>query len=142
MTSTGCLQVFLDSLKCVTTDEGFLLPWSLPAKEAVVTAAQLLQWMHTVTNTLEVVKPLVMLVQSCFHDSKSCRVAREKMQSKYLELQASSRFREAWKRILSNIGRQACPIFYQYATDKMLESLVYDYYPISHNQPPVLNMEL
>lgn len=114
------------------------MPWSVPAKEAVVTAQLILQWMLRPgsNNTVEVVKPLVLSVQSCFHDSKNCRVAWSKMWSKYIQLRSSKQFREAWKSILDNVGRQPCPIFYQYVTDKVLESLIQDYYPARLNTTP------
>ena len=64
---------------------------------------------------------LVSRLRGCLHRSQSARVARERMWCKYYKLRASDEFRTMWKEILcDSIGQEACPIFYQYVTDKPL----------------------
>jgi hypothetical protein len=55
-------------------------------------------------------------------------VAREKMWQKYYEMRTSEHFKGAWSDILKNINSVPCPIFYQFVTDKIMESLIDEYY--------------
>lgn len=110
------------------TDEGFSLP-TLPASNARVCANKLLDWIAVNKGPSAIAaKSLVQLLQGCFHDSKSLHVAREKMWRKYYGLRSSEQFRDTWRDILKNINCEPCPIFYQFVTDKIMESLINDYY--------------
>ena len=65
---------------------------------------------------------LVSELKRCFHTSWSPRVARDKLWQNFFTLRSSESF---WKRfLLKSIGATACPIFFQYITDKMMETLI------------------
>ncbi|SMN01581.1 hypothetical protein SPONN_2647 [uncultured Candidatus Thioglobus sp.] len=116
------------SVTLVVTDEGFSLP-TLPASNARICAQELLQWISgEVAAAKSIAKSIVKMLEECFHETRSLRVAREKMWTNFYKLRSSQRFRDTWKEVLKNIHREACPIFYQFVTEKVMEALIREHY--------------
>ena len=52
------------------------------------------------------------------------------MWENYYKLRSSNHFKEAWSELLRKIECQACPIFYQFVTEKMMEWLIMEHFPL------------
>lgn len=131
----GCQELLRNAVTMVVTDEGFSLP-TLPAMNARTCAHQLLQWISSdrmASSTAA--KSIVDSLERCFHESKSLHVVREKLWSNYYKLRSSDQFRDAWTEMMKNIDYAACPIFYQFVTDKMMESLISEHYRLESESP-------
>ena len=123
---------FEDMLKVavisVLTDRGFQS--SEKGQKAQLCASKLLEWMAERENRKEVSD----FSSTMIHDLERClrhprkvkfHTLKERMWEKYFKLRASDPFRSVWANFLQkSIGMNSCPIFYQYVTDKLMESLI------------------
>ena len=74
---------------------------------------------------------LVSDLRGCFHASKSTRVRREIMWEKYYKLRLSDEYTQRWMQFLdSSISAQACTIFFQYVTDKIMDKLIKEHFTL------------
>ena len=113
----------------VLTDDGFTIP-SPPARKAIETAEQLLEWLLNKENdslfSLFAVD-LVEGLEGCFKYGKtrSLKKRREKMWESLFKLRSTQNFRSKWSDFLqSSISVPASPIFYQYVVDTMFDVLL------------------
>ena len=70
---------------------------------------------------------LITSLESCFSHPRKVKfhTLRERIWERYFKLRASSQFKQAWVDFLKkNIGFDACPIFYQYVTNHIMETLL------------------
>lgn len=99
-------------------------------------AEKLLQFFSSNKITSSVfAKAIVGSLDDCFRESRSIRVAREKMWENYYKVRSSDEFQDAWTENLKNIECKACPIFFQFVTDRMMESLIIEHYPLGLHAP-------
>ena len=53
----------------------------------------------------------------------------------YHSIRSSDEFCNSWEKFLhESPGCEACPIFYQYVTDKVFKSLISMHYPVAQNE--------
>lgn len=119
-------------------DEGFSLP-TPSAASARKCAASLLAWIgdHTQLATTFAFN-LVRHLNHCFEHSSAIvkiRTKREKMWGSYHAFTCSDDFKREWKDFLVKQVdlEEASPILYQYITDKIMELLIEDHFPIVHH---------
>lgn len=114
------------------------------ARNALTCAEQFLEWMDTnKEESKAIASSLVSNLRGCFHKSKSTRVARDRMWEKFYKFRSSDGYKKFWKEILSDsISHKACPIFYQYVTDKVMESLITFQFPLGLEASQESPMEL
>ena len=125
-------------MSIVITDDGFSLP-TLPARNARTCAQELLQWISSDNLASRTcAKSIVNMLEECFQETKSLRVTREKMWTNFYRLRSSEYFRDTWKEIMERIHREACPIFYQFVTEKIMEALITEHYPVQRETPLVV----
>ncbi len=134
----GCQEVnslFRAAVSKVLTDDGFQLPTE-PARNALTCAEKLLEWVDSnKTEAGVVASSLVADLENCFHKSKSPSVARDRMWGKYYQLRSSDKYRTFWsKTLLETIGAKACPIFYQFVADNIMEQLIIGHFPVTEEQ--------
>ncbi len=111
-------------------DEGFKLP-TLPAATAVKCANAFLQWM-SINPGLAVMfeNNLVGQLKRCFRTYRSVQVGREKMWESFYKLTSSDSFRDMWKRLLIPNNIEPTPIFYQYVTDSIMNTIIKEKFPV------------
>ena len=133
----GASELVRVAVTLILKDEGFGLP-STPASSARVTAEKLLEWSSQQENKPvweAFAEQLVSDLNRCFEEpwSRSMRQAREVMWERLFKLRSSQYFRDLWaKCLLDAIGCEpACPIFYQFVTDAVIEVLVKRNFPVS-----------
>ena len=125
----------------VLKDDGFQLPTPL-AKRAVRTAEMLLEWLSDTANELPstaFASSFVDSLNTCFQPFtvKTVRSGREKMWENYYKLRSSDNFKTKWTTFLNDsVGSVACPIFYQYVTDCIMEVLIKQYFPVDTTSEP------
>ena len=70
-------------------------------------------------------------LNSCFSTYRTARSAREQMWERYYKLRSSEGFVTRWAEFLqASVGSEACPIFYQFVTDSIMEVLIKEHFPI------------
>ena len=125
-------ELFEKVLTSLINDQGFTL--SQTVQRARLCAERLLEW--TTANkedTLKFCLDLNSSLQLCLiHPRKvKCRTLRERIWEKYYKLRASASFTAKWDTFLQrSIGFGACPIFFQYVTDKIMEILIKEHFPV------------
>ena len=119
-------------------DEGFNLP-TLPATTAVKCAKGFLEWL-TVNPISAVVfeRNILHKLEGCFRTYRSVQVGREKMWESFYKLTASDSFGKMWKQLLISINIEPTPIFYQYVTDRLMNTLIKEKFPVK----PVADKEI
>lgn len=119
--------MFKKVLTLLINDQGFAL--SQTARRARLCAERLLEW--TTANEEDASKFCLDLnssLQLCLtHPRKvKCRTLRERIWEKYYKLRASA---AKWDTFLQrSIGFGACPIFFQYVTDMIMELLLKEHF--------------
>ena len=107
-------------------DEGFQLPTPL-AEKALKCAERLLEWLSEPENKEAASvfgSNFIGSLNSCFSTYRTARSAREQMCS-------SEGFVTRWAEFLqASVGSEACPIFYQFVTDSIMEVLIKEHFPI------------
>ncbi len=116
-------------------DEGFQLPSSL-ASAAQKTAKKVQAWCRNPASQQALTAfstKLVTQLESAFTSTATKFQARkEKMWGNYHTIRASDKFSSGWKQFLQESpGCEACPIFYQYITDKIFKRLIEIRYPVA-----------
>ena len=130
-------------------DDGFSL--SDKARRALLCAHKLQQYELVPQNKKTVsdfCNYLLIHLQDCLkHPRKvKCRTLRERIWERYYKFRSSDEFKVMWREFLQKtIGFEACPIFYQYITDKILETLLKNSFKVqdvsSKEQPLSLDFE-
>ncbi len=71
-------------------------------------------------------------IQRCFSKkSKNPRTARDTLWKNYFQLRSSDAYKSFWKKaLLDSIRGNACPMFYQYIADYIIEHLVGIHFPV------------
>lgn len=116
------------ALTSVLTDKGFQS--SENGHKVQLCASKLLEWMAERENRKEVSD----FSSTMIHDLERClrhprkvkfHTLKKRMWEKYFKLRASHPFRSVWANFLQmSIVMNSCQIFYQYVTDKLMESLI------------------
>ena len=119
----------------VLKDESFSLP-SMPARAARDSAEKLLEWsaeQQNKTAWAAFAEELVRCLNCCFCESRSgcMRSTRERMWESFFKLRSSQAFKDLWAKFLRDSIRcePACPIFFQFITDAIMEELIRDHFP-------------
>lgn len=126
------LELLRAAVSLILKDEGFQLPTE-PARNAVRSAERLLEWIDGNKDKATVIaSSLICNLDKCFPKSRSPKAARDRMWGNFYKLRSSDDFREFWKKFLSeSIGARACPIFYQFVVDQVMDQLVKVRFPIT-----------
>lgn len=115
------------------TDDGFQLP-TPSAERAYKSAEKLLDWSLEAEHRAAVTTFADVLIGSlkgCFQAYRTVRVGREHMWERYYKLRSSEAFKARWAKLLrESIGTEACPIFYQFVTDAIMEELIKQHFPV------------
>lgn len=121
----------------VLTDEGFSIPTD-PAREARKTAEKLLEWSsENKAAWYEFAHKLITSLLGCFetHTNLSrIKKQREKMWEKFHKMRSSESFTLDWDSFLTKkaaVCVEACPIFYQFITDSLMEELIKLRFPVA-----------
>ena len=121
------LHLLKTSCSLVLKDEGFQLPTPL-AEKALKSAERLLEWLSDAENKEAAsifASNFIGSLNSCFSTYRTARSGREQMWERYYKLRSSERFVTRWTQFLeASVGTEACPIFYQFVTDSIMEVLI------------------
>ena len=122
--------MFKNALTSILTDRSFSV--SEKATRAVLCAERLLEWTSSNKEvTFQYCQTMITDLRQCLkHPRKvKCRTLRERMWEKYYKFRSSENFKKNWGTFLQkSIGMQACPIFYQFVTEKIMEHLISDHF--------------
>ena len=111
-------------------DDGFNIP-TLPATTAVRCAKEFLEWLSVNPESAVVFEyNLVHLLRGCFRTYRSVQVGREKMWESFYKLTSSDSFGDMWKRLLIANNIEPTPIFYQYITDTIMNTIIKEKFPV------------
>ena len=126
------------------------------AQHALLCAEKLLEWMSESEHKILANDFASMIYSSICECSQHLLVQRqhrhrhrfkEKLWENYYKLCSSDTFRSSWKSFLqSSIGLSACPIFYQYITQKIMEMVIKEQFSVEQQSssngkptPPALD---
>ena len=127
------LHLLKTSCSLVLKDEGFQLPTPL-AEKALKSAERLLEWLSDAENKEAAsifASNFIGSLKSCFSTYRKARSGREQMWECYYKLRSSERFVTRWAQFLqASVGTEACPIFYQFVTDSIMEVLIKEHFPL------------
>ena len=137
MSTLYVLAEYLHLLKTACSlalkDEGFQLPTPL-AEKALKCAERLLEWLSEPENKEAASvfgSNFIGSLNSCFSTYCTTRSARQQMWERYYKLRSSEGFVTRWAEFLqASVGSEACPIFYQFLTDSIMEVLIKEHFPI------------
>ena len=111
----------------------FLLP-SPSAERARKSAELLLEWMSEPTNqpsTIAFASNMIDNLLKCFESRRTVRKGRERIWENYYKLRSSEAVRAVWATLLrESIGGDACPIFFLFVTDAIMEELIEQHFPV------------
>lgn len=126
----GCQELLQNAVSLILSDEGFSLP-TKPATDACMCAQKFLKWMSSNKQASSTfAKSIIKSLLLCFPERRSARMTREKMWQNYYQLRSSDDFVESWSEELKMIECSACPIFFQFVTDKLMEFLITEHFPL------------
>ena len=136
---SGSQQFLQKAVVLVTKVNLFKLP-TVPAANTLKAAECFLKWAEEnkeafATFSLETAKVL----RTCIYSGKNLQASRERTWTAYFKLTTSESYNDTWKRLLEAIGCDATPLFWQYVTDKMFNSLLKEEFalPELHHQGTV-----
>ena len=122
------------AVMAVLEDDGFSLPSEL-ARKARATATRVLTWSSEPNNLpmlTAFARELLQLLEECLTSRQPSQSQREKMWEAYHKLRTSAVFKSLWVRFLdTSTAGEACPIFYQYVTDKLFKASIMQHFPVS-----------
>ena len=130
--------MFVIGVEKVLEDDGFQIPSPL-AVAARETATTVLAWCRDPGNeqalstfSSQLVSKLQVAVSQ---QARKLQTQREKMWGMYHSIRSSDDFRTSWEKFLhESPGCEACPIFYQYVTDKVFKRLIFMYFPVAQSE--------
>ena len=126
------LQLLIQATSSALSDKGFNLPTER-AQKARLCAEKFLDWAktHQAEAGSFATTRLHSLRLCCTHPRKvTYHTLKEHMWEKYYKLCATEGFRGQWATLISNIGFQPTPIFYQYVIDAMMEIVIKEIFPV------------
>lgn len=122
------------AMNAVLEDDGFSLPSEL-ARNARTTATRVMSWCDDPSNLpilTAFAQELLHLLEKCLTSRQSSQSQREKMWEAYHKLRVSAVFKSIWVHFLeTSAATEACPIFYQYVTDRLFKVLIKLHFPVS-----------
>jgi hypothetical protein len=126
------LDLFDKALSKLCNDEAFCV--SERAERASLCAQRLMRLQdRSVVAVFS--RDLLASLRSCFHHPQKklkCRYFRERIWESYYKLCASDEFRGKWKDFLGKtIGFSACPIFYEYITNELMDKILFNHFKVS-----------
>ena len=130
--------MFVIGVEQILEDDGFQIPSPL-AVAARETATIVLAWCRNPANEQALStfsSQLVLKLQvAVSQQARKLQTKREKMWGMYHSIRSSDNFRTSWEKFLhESPGCEACPIFYQYVTDKVFKRLIFMHFPVSTTQ--------
>ena len=136
------VEIFKEALMMLIDDDGFSL--SDKARRALLCAHKLLQY-ELVPQNKKTASDFLIHLQDCLKHPRKVTL-RERIWERYYKYRSSDEFKVMWREFLQKtIGFEACPIFYQYITDKILETLLKNSFKVqdvsSKEQPLSLDFE-
>lgn len=126
------LLLLKQTVELVFSDNGFNLATEKTQK-ARLTASKLLTFLEDSEDVAEsFAKDLVKLVSECCSHPKpvTCHTFRERMWEKFHKLTSSSKFRAMWEDFLHLATGIGTPIFYQFVTEQIMNSLIKHQLPL------------
>ena len=131
---TDCL---LTAFREVLKDDGFNVPSSQAAVDAVKCAEQLIEWSCEQENKDMVARfasDLVTEMLECFDGPPAApRTMRERMWGKFFDMRSSIQYKSRWMDFISR--STGGPTFYQYVTNSIMESLIKYKFPLMEETP-------
>ncbi len=133
--NTGPSERLKAAVSAVLEDDGFSLPSEL-AQKARTTATRVLLWCDDASNLPRLTtfaQELLQLLMECLATQQLPQGAvREKMWEAYHKLRTSAVFKSMWVQFLeTSAAVGACPIFYQYVTDRLFKAMIMHHFPVS-----------
>ena len=130
--------MFVIGVEKVLEDDGFQIPSPL-AVAARETATTVLAWCRDPGNeqalsmfSSQLVSKLQVAVSQ---QARKLQTQREKMWGMYHSIRSSDDFRTSWEKFLHESPEcEACPIFYQYVTDKVFKRLIFMHFPVAQSE--------
>ena len=131
----GLSGIFVDAVEEVLGDDGFEIPSPLAAA-ARDTATSLLTWCCSPANQQSLstfsAQLFAKLEPAFAQPTRKIHSQRGMMWGTYHTIRSSDDFSSSWAKFLQeSLGCEACPIFYQYVTDKLFRRLIVRHFPVS-----------
>ena len=131
--------MFVIGIEQILEDDGFQIP-SPNAAAARETATTVLSLCRNPANeqalstfSLHLVSKLQVAVSQQL--KKNLQTQGEKMWGMHHSICSSDDFRTTWEKFLHESPRcEACPIFYQYVTDKVFKKLTFTHFPVTESE--------
>lgn len=120
------LELFIEAVTLITVDQGFKLP-SKNAQTSVSCAKRLLRWAQdNKGEASDFATNLVHQINNCFKHTRhiKCHTLRKQLWENCFKLCSSDNFQDTWDNFLQKIGFVGSPIFFQYITTTIMESLI------------------
>lgn len=129
--------MFVIGIEQILEDDGFQIP--SPIAAAARETATVLSWCRNPANeqalstfSLHLVSKLQVAVSQ---QARKLQTRGEKMWGMHHSIHSSDDFRTTWERFLhESPGCEACPIFYQYVTDKVFKKLTFTHFPVTESE--------
>ncbi len=131
----GPSAVFVQAVEEVLRDDGFDIPSPL-AVAARRTATSVVNWCRDPVSQQSLstfaAKLVSQLEPALTQSGANCQARREKMWGTYHAIRSSDDFSSSWAKFLKESCKcDACPIFYQYVTDKIFQRLIVVHFPVT-----------
>ena len=129
-------QHFLRKAVVLVTEDDLFKPLpTVPAANTLKAAECFLKWAEEnkeafATFSLETAKVL----RTCIFSGKNHQASRERTWAAYIKLTTSDSYNDTWKRLLKAIECDATPLFWQYVTDKLFNSLLKEKFALQPKQ--------